>query len=108
MATALEKFEIYQGDTGPLWTVGFSDSREVDADYTCRMSVKGTAIARDISTLNVANTRFLVQLTPTETGSLAASRSYIVGIELRNPDATPPFVKETHVELVVLQQVVTE
>lgn len=107
MATALERFEIYQGDTGPLWTVGFSDSRVLNVDYTCFLSVKGTTITREILTLNGDNTRFLVQLTPAETGTLAHSRSFVVGMELRNPDSTPPFIKETHVELVVLQQVVT-
>lgn len=99
-----KKFTIYQGDTGPLWSIGFDDER-VLTNYTCAVAVRGTAISRAVVTQNGAGTRFLVQLTPTETGTLSR-QTYVVGIQVSNATTTPPFVKETHVELAIQEQVV--
>lgn len=96
------KFSVYQGDTGPLWKVGFSDNRSLSG-YACKLAVAGTTISR-LVTLTDAN-KFLVQLTPAETEQLP-SGNHTVGVQLSNPSTTPPFVKELHLELVVEAQVV--
>ena len=65
-----------QGDSTPTVEVGILDSDGVLVDlvagsYTCSVIVDGQSIDRAVTALNVANTRFLVSLTPAETAPLA-------------------------------------
>ncbi len=65
-----------QGDSTPTVEIGVLDSAGVLVDlvagsYTCTVIVDGASIDRDVTTLNPANTRFLVSLLPAETAPLS-------------------------------------
>jgi len=83
---------IYQGDTGPRWNLSFSDERSMDA-YECWIEVRSAAppIKREVTLTDITGTRFIAQLTPGETGTLAVG-SHNVGLELRNPAELPVLV----------------
>jgi hypothetical protein len=104
MAHDIKSYAIYQGDTGPLWQVGFTDGRTLGS-YTCHIAVRGTSINRQVTTVDGTNTKFQVQLTAAETGTLSIT-NYDVGIELRNTSASPPFYREVHLILQVEPQIV--
>lgn len=104
---------IKRGNTGPLWRVGVQsyDSEglpisgqyeDLSSNYTCNISVPSATppIARTVTALSADNTRFLVQLTPSETATLLGT-NHVVAIEVANGTTTPPFKVETHVQLLV-------
>jgi len=69
----------YPGDNGPIWEAGYEDLYgnlvTLDADYTCKLVVvkegeSTKTVDRTVTTLNSANTRFVMFLTEAETASL--------------------------------------
>ena len=103
--------EIVQGNTGTLYKEGVKgcpDLSEGAPDYTCKLSVPsaGTPIARSVTTLIDANTRFAVQLTRAETTDLAADTRHTMYIEIENLLLIPIFTIETSVEFFVKPQVI--
>jgi hypothetical protein len=96
--------ECYSGDTSDVWEVGFVESAagvrpvvlaDLDGNFTCRIAVLGSTIARAVTVKTVANDRFRAWLTPEETAVLGPG-DWVVGVELRNPTLVPPLVKEVH------------
>ena len=106
-----------QGNTGPLWRVGVqafdNEGLPIDgqfedlsvAGWACTIAVPtaGTPISRPVIVLSADNTRFLAQLTPAETDDMN-DELHVVAIEVSNPNTTPPFNIETHVELIIENQ----
>jgi hypothetical protein len=95
-------YKIVQGDTGPTWMIGIVGVSNLTG-YTCKMAVKGQSISRSVT--EVASSRFYVTLTPAETGGLPLG-SHVVAIELANSILIPPFVRETHLDIQILEQIV--
>ena len=104
---------IKQGNTGPLWRVGVQSYdaegvpipgvyEDLSVNYACTVAVPTAtpAISRPVTALSADNTRFLVQLTPAETETLTEQK-HTVAIEVVNNTTTPPFKVETHVDLLV-------
>ena len=94
--------ELYAGDTSDVWEVGFVASlpgvkpvvlADLDNNFSCRIAVKGSVIARAVTVKNAGNTRFRAWLTPAETAQLGPG-DWTVGIEIRNPTLIPPLVRE--------------
>ena len=103
--------EITQGNTGTLYKVGVSGVPDLSIgspDYTCNISVLTGVppIARAVTTLVDANTRFAVQLTPAETELLAPCAKHVMAIEINNTSLAPPFKVETSVEFWVKEQLI--
>jgi len=109
---------IKQGNTGPLWRVGVQSYdangvaisgvfENLSVNYTCTLAVPTAAppISRAVSALSADNTRFLAQLTPSETGTLAEGQ-HTAAIEVANATTTPPYKVEVHVELLVEEQLI--
>lgn len=104
---------IKQGNTSPLWRVGVQSYdangnpisgqyEDLSSNYTCTIAVPTAvpALSRAVTALSADNTRFLAQLTPTETDSIPVG-SHTVAIEVANATTTPPFKVEAHVTLLV-------
>lgn len=99
--------ECYAGDTSDVWEVGFVTSApgvrpvvlaDLTEGFTCRIAVKDSAIAREVTVRTADDLRFRAWLTPAETAQLGPGE-WTVGIELRNPALVPPLVKEVHRKL---------
>lgn len=106
--------EIYAGDTSDVWEVGFVTSAPgalpielaaLDGNFSCRIAVMGSDIARAVTGKNQAANRFRAYLTPAETEALGPG-DWTVGIELRNPTLDPPLVQEVHRRIRILEQAV--
>ena len=100
--------EIVQGNTGTLYKVGVTDSPSLAVNYTCNISVPSAVppIARPVTTLLDADTRFAVQLTTDETTTLAPCEKHMMHIEIRNVVLIPEFRIEAIVEFWVLEQAI--
>lgn len=111
---------IKQGNTGPLWLVGVKE-RDADgqetgnliditgADWVCTVACTTAVppLSRVEPNETADNTRFMVQLTPTETLTLSAGGAHTIAIEVVNSTLSPPFKVESHVDLVVDAQEIT-
>lgn len=102
-----EPKSIYQGDTGGPWNLGrkLSDGTvaTLTDDDTCRLVVPGTDIDRPVTAKTADNKRWIVALTPAETGVLALG-GYSAVAELANPTLTPAFLVEEHIPFVIVEQ----
>lgn len=105
----MEFAEVYRclaGDSSDIWELGFQISSDdaplvladLDDNFTCRLSVEGTNIDRDVSLKNDANNRFRIALTPSETDGLEKA-DYIVNLKIINDTLTPPLAKTKQVLL---------
>lgn len=104
--------QITQGNTGTLYKVGVKGCPDLSLgapDYTCSISVPSAVppLARAVTLLIDADTRFAVQLSPAETLTLQSEQKHSMAIEVKNPLLTPPFTLETSVEFYVKPQVIT-
>lgn len=101
---------VSKGDSSPVWLFGHLDANGVNLNlstgYTCKMAVKGTEIARDITTLADDNLAFLVSLTAAETATLTVGEAYVVGMQLENAAYTPALVMERHERIFIIDNVV--
>ena len=106
--------ECYAGDTSDVWELGFVTSEpgvkpvtlaDLDGNFTCKIAVKGSTVARAVTVKTGDNQRFRAWLTPAETAQLGAGE-WTVGIELRNPTLVPPLVKEVHRTLWIREEAV--
>lgn len=96
----MNELNVKQGDTSDVISVGSSSMIDTTG-WTCTLRVlnpDGTAIInRVITETNDALDKFLVYLTPTETGALPIE-AYRMIIELTNAATTPPFnVEQSYV-----------
>ncbi len=99
-------YEVIKGNTSPLFKVGVEGESSLDANYECNITVQGTAVSRQVTDKSGDSRYFLVQLTPTETGGLKSGPN-VLGVEIKNLTITPvPFVKEEHIKLEVIDQLV--
>lgn len=106
---------VIAGNTGPVWEIGHRVSApgarkvlaDLSEDYACWLAVADATppILRQVTDLNDAGTRFLAWLTPAETEGLGAG-AWTVGIELRNPAASPELVLELQLTATVTAGVV--
>ena len=94
----MTEYTVKQGNTSPVVNIGSSSMVSTDG-WTCNLRVldfDSTAIIdRNITETNEANDKFLVYLTPAETGAIAVE-SYRMVVELSNAALTPPFNVEQH------------
>lgn len=106
--------ELYAGDTSDVWEIGFVASAPgvkpvvlaaLDSNFSCRIAVKGSTIARAVTIKNTENTRFRAWLTPAET-TLLGPGDRIVGIEIRNSTLIPPLVREVQRRLRIREEAV--
>jgi hypothetical protein len=104
---------IKQGNISPLWRVGVQEYTvdgvpisgqlvTLDSNYTCTVACTTAVppLERAVTTKSTDNTRFLVQLTPTETLTMGIGQ-HIIAVEVENVTLTPPFRVEDHVELII-------
>jgi len=102
----MTEFIVKQGDTSATINVG-SSSMISTTGWTCTLRVlddTGTAlINRVVADISPSKDKFLVSLTPTETGALAVE-TYRMIIELTNAALTPPFNLEDQHILVINPQ----
>jgi hypothetical protein len=108
-----------RGNTGPLWRVGVQSFDDEGlpiegqledlslAGWACTIAVPTaeSAISRAVTVLSADNTRFLAQLTPAETETMN-DELHVVAIEVTNPNTTPAFNIEHHVELIIENQLI--
>jgi len=102
--------EIYRclaGDSSDIWELGFQTSADdeplvlatLDVNFTCNVSVVGTAISRAVSLKNGANNRFRIALTAAETATLEPTKEYVVNLKITNATLSPPLAKTKQVLL---------
>lgn len=94
----MSEYTVKQGDLGPEIEVSHALMPNTTG-WSCNLLVLNAAgasqLARAVTTTNVSQSAFLVQLTVAET-SLLAIDSYRLTIELANSGLTPPFNEEYH------------
>lgn len=100
--------KIIRGNTGPLWRVGVpsrdsdgnktGEMENLSTDYVCTIACVDGSIERPVTALNSDDTRFMAQLTPDETKDIPKGKS-VVAIQIRNPNTTPEFVIEYHIDV---------
>ena len=92
---------LVAGDSGTSWEVGVEGEASV-AGYTCRISVVGTAIARNVVTTSDDGSAFVVQLLPAETATLRPG-VHTLGVQIDN---LPSFSRESLIMVTVRAGVV--
>lgn len=110
---------IRQGNTGPKYRIGVpsfdvdglpvaNTFEDLSVNYTCTISVPtaSPAISRAVTARSSDDFRFLAQLTPAETLTMAVG-THQVAIEVNDTTATPPFRVETHLRIKIEMQVIT-
>ena len=108
---------VKRGNTSPLWRIGVPSYdangqltggyEDLSVNYSCTVAVPSAvpAISRAVTALSSDNERYLVQLTPDETDTLADG-IHTVAIEVSNATTTPPFKVEIHLNLVVEEDLI--
>lgn len=106
MAT-IDTFEVYQGDTTKVKRIQ-AEGYPVDTDWSAKLTVldqgKTEVFSKDL--LDIEDGRFRIYLTPAETEAIEVG-SYTMGVQLKNLTLSPPFVREVHYELIILDQIVS-
>ncbi|MFL0802440.1 MAG: hypothetical protein K6L81_01895 [Agarilytica sp.] len=109
--------EVFQGDTTTIQRVRPSVlalDEVIASPWECRQNVidhHGNVVVEssEITSFSSDQLRWLVALTPSQTQSLPVEYNepyskYIWVIQVSNPDTTPPFSVEKHIELRVKKQ----
>lgn len=83
MASLIESIELVEGDSSNVYTFGSDDFPDIssvnwDSSLVIReKSITGAVVLTRALLKNQANTRFVFQLTPTETDTLNSGRYYL-------------------------------
>ena len=94
----IQDTEIIQGDSSPIYFFGHEDNIQLDdgdwvASYTILTEYGTTPIVSRVLPLNsgtgtgdsyTAGTRFVFQITPSESAILEVSTKYLVSVEIKN------------------------
>ena len=105
-------FNVYQGDTSPIWKsrIKIGDETVVmDATWDCKVQVKQhidvneTPLVDKTIPYNAADNSFDCFLSPDETASLEVGDYYLF-IEISNLTYSPPIRKEYHLMLKIRKQ----
>ncbi len=99
---------LYRGDTGPVWHVGYFDDAANDwadisgADYVCALAVVGSGSPRTIVARTADNKFFVASLSAAETAALVEGVTYDVRIQISNATLNPAMSKEISYPVFVL------
>lgn len=105
-------FDIYQGDTGPILRPRPSvldDAEVIGASWHCYLAVNdedgNEVIAKfEVTDKTADNLRWIAALTPDNTAGIDPNARYEMVLEVSDATTIPPFKKEKHYVIQILEQ----